>query len=76
MFRYSICNQADESLFFKQCYALEKKIQNLNKEKFLEDVDGSKMQTYSLEGYKISVVNSFYTNELYIESGIDLEQFF
>lgn len=76
MFHYSICTVPDEEIFFKQCEALEKNIKGLKKEKLLVDVDNSKIQIYYYNGKKIKVANSYYVNELYVESEIDLEPFF
>lgn len=42
----------------------------------LEDVDGSQIQVYAKDGAKILVHNSEYVGVLYIESEIELEQFF
>ena len=44
MFHYSICNIADESVFQKQCKALEKFVPQIRKEELLHDVDGSLTQ--------------------------------
>lgn len=77
MFEYSICNQADEEIFKRQCNALEKKFSELLvKDNFLTDVDGSKIQTYTLNGKKVKVVMSNYENEVYIYSEIDLKEYF
>lgn len=76
MFTYSICNEADEDIFFKQCKAIEKHIKPLEKGKLLDDVDGSKIQLYNHNNNEIKVVNSLYANELYVESEIELKQFF
>lgn len=76
MFSYSICDVPDEEIFFKQCKALEKNIKGLKKEKLLIDVDDSKIQIYYYNDKKIKVANSYYENELYVESEIDLEPFF
>lgn len=76
MLTYTICNQADEELFNKQCAALEKNIHPLEKENILDDVDGSKIQIYHHNGNEIKVINSLYTNDLTIESEIELKQFF
>ena len=73
---YNICNEPDEDLFYKQCTALEKNIPNLKKEDLLTDVDGGLTQLYSLDGKGISVHNSYYIGALYINSDIDLYQFF
>lgn len=76
MFSYSICDVPDEEIFFKQCKALEKNIKGLKKEKLLIDVDETKIQIYYYNDKEIKVINSYYENELYVESEIDLEPFF
>lgn len=76
LFEYDICNQFDEDIFEKQCLALEKNIPKLIKQDLLTDVDGSKIQSYSVEEDKISVHNDYYLNEVYIKSDIKLEQYF
>lgn len=77
MFEYSICNQADEEIFKRQCNALEKKFSELLvKDNFLTDVEESKIQTYTLNGKKVKVVMSNYENEVYIYSEIDLKEYF
>ena len=73
---YEICNQADKTIFVKQCVALEKNIPDLVKGERLEDVDGSETQLYRYGNKEISVHNSYYTNEVYINSEVELEQFF
>lgn len=53
IFEYSICNQADKEVFKRQCNALEKIFsESLVKDNFLTGVDGSKIQTYTLNGKK------------------------
>lgn len=77
IFEYSICSYADEEIFKRQCNALEKKFsESLVKDNFLIDVDGSKIQTYTLNGRKVKVVMSNYENEVYISSEIDLKEYF
>ncbi len=73
---YGVCNQFDNEIFIKQCKALEKRIPALEKQELLHDVDDSKTQIYKLGCAQISVHNSRYLNEVYIESGIDLTKFF
>lgn len=56
---------------------MEKKFsESLVKDNFLIDVDGSKIQTYTLNGRKVKVVMSNYENEVYISSEIDLKEYF
>lgn len=76
MFEYTICNQVDKEIFENQCSALEKNIFNIKKGELIIDVDESQIQEYVLNGKKIKVVNSYYTNEVYIESEIDLIPYF
>lgn len=76
MYEYSICNQVDEEIFFKQCAALEKNIPNLKKLELLIDVDESKIQKYLLGDKEINVHNSNYENEVYIKSEVELTQYF
>lgn len=76
MFDYTICNQPDADIFKRQCQALEKHIPNIEKNRMITDVDGSKTQHYSLGGKNITVHNSYYVGAVYIESEVDLTQFF
>lgn len=76
MFEYNICSQADEDIFYKQCAALERNIPNLERGDLLEDVGGSLLQCYKLNGSDVIVYNDCYVNDVHIKSGIDLLQFF
>lgn len=76
MYNYPICNMADEEIFTKQCAAIEKHLNPLEKKDVLEDVDGSKIQQYVFKEHNIKVVNSYYTNEVYVESEIDIKPYF
>lgn len=76
MYRYMICDAPNEEIFYKQCDALEKNIKEIDKKELLEDVDGSKIQVYFYKCKKIKVINSYYENELFVESNIELESFF
>ncbi len=58
MYEYNICNVYDQEIFKKQCKAIEKHIPNLTKENLLDDVDGSQIQIYLINGSsKIKVIN-------------------
>lgn len=76
MFEYWICNMADDEIFKKQCAAIEKNIVPLQKEKLLEDVDGSLIQRYDYHGQNISVYSDHFINEVYVKSELELKQFF
>lgn len=76
MYRYVVCNQYDVEIFEKQCKALENAIPGIIKKELLHDVDDSKTQIYKLNQNKIYVHNSTYLDEVYMESDVDLLQFF
>ena len=76
MFEYNICNMPDENIFFRQCEALEKRIECIQKGDLLQDVDSSLIQEYSLDRKKILVHNDLYVGCVWIGSEIDLTQFF
>lgn len=73
---YNICADFNDEIFQKQCCALEKNIPNIVKGRLLEDIDGSKTQFYHKYGKEILVKNSRYIGAVYIESDIELTQFF
>ena len=76
MYHYSICNVADEVIFQKQCRALEMHLPHLVKDELLEDVDGSLMQRYWLDGKMIRVYNINDIRSVYIDSEVELEPYF
>ena len=76
MFSYNICTQADDTIFIKQCTALEKNIPEIQKETLFQDVDGSQIQIYKLNGKQIKVCNSYYVDAVFIDSEVELEGFF
>ena len=73
---YGIYDRPDEELFQKQCVALEKKIPALQKEPLLEDVDGSRFQSYQHAKGRINVCNDYCLGDLYVESDFDLLPYF
>ena len=86
MYHYNICTIADEVIFQKQCRALETHLPHLSyflvfsgekgTEPLLEDVDGSLMQRYWLDGKMIRVYNSNDIRSVYIDSEVELEPYF
>ena len=53
-----------------------KKYSRLKKEQRLQDADDSEIQIYNLSGKKIRVYKSYYLNEVYVRSDVDLMAFF
>lgn len=76
MYEYNICNVYDKEIFKKQCKAIEKHIPNLTKENLLDDVDGSQIQIYFINGSsKIKVINDK-TFGIEVHSEEELEHYF
>ena len=75
-YEYNICTVADEEISEKQCVTLEKHIPGIEKSDLLIDVDGSKTQIYTLHNKKITVHNSYYIGAVYVNSEIELTQYF
>ena len=76
MYHYSICTIAEQVLFQKRYRALETHLPHLVKDELLEDVDGSLMQRYWLDGKMIRVYNSNDIRSVYIDSEVELEPYF
>ncbi|MDR0948689.1 MAG: hypothetical protein LBM69_04135 [Lachnospiraceae bacterium] len=73
---YTICTEPDEKLFYKQCKLLEDNVPGIIKGDLLHDVDDSLIQLYTKDRGKIVVHNCYYIGALYVESDIELTQFF
>ena len=76
MYSYTICDQYDRDIFKRQCKALERHIPNLKKTTDLEDVDGSQICIYEVNGKKIRIDNDFMVGAVYIDSEVDLLTYF
>ena len=73
---YTVCNCADEGVFYKQCRSIESNIPNLIMAKLLDDVDGSLVQKYSHPNGMIVVKNDCQVDAVYVQSDFDLLPFF
>lgn len=76
MYKYLVCNEPDEDIFYRQCSALEARVPGLQKIDVLADVDGGIYAIYGYGDKKITVKNSQYFGEVYIESEVLLSEFF
>lgn len=76
MYQYTICSAPDEDIFRRQCKALEKQVAGIAKVKELTDVDGSRICFYERYGAQITVKNDFYIGGVFVDSEIELTQFF
>ena len=75
-FNYTICDTPNEEVFYKQCEALEKRINGLSKAKLLRDVDGSLIQIYNYQGLELKVHNCYQVGAVSIVSDFDINPFF
>lgn len=55
---------------------MEKHIPGIERSDMLTDVDGSQTQIYTLNGKKIIVHNSYYIDAVYIDSEVELTEYF
>lgn len=77
MFKYLICNTADEKIFEKQTKAIIKKFNSSNVEKAPVDVDGStKTRVYVQDKDYVDIIIDGEIDYVGIESTIDLEKVF
>lgn len=75
-YSYTICNEFDSEIFSRQCQAIEKNIPNIRTVKKLQDVDGTETAEYIVDGKTLIVKNDYMVDAVYIDSDIDIDQFF
>lgn len=75
-YSYTICTAANKEIFYKQCKALEKNISGIKKDELLQDVDDTLIQKYFLNGKEIVVYNDIDADAVYVESDVELTQYF
>lgn len=76
MFSYTISKAASEKEFKKACRLLEERLEGIKKDKMLEDVDGTVIQVYRKKSDTIKVYNDYEVDAVYIDSEIELNDFF
>lgn len=70
MYSYTISQEADEKQFERACNIVEKQLTEFEKEKLIEDVDGTQIQIYKANGKKIKVYNDYDVDAVYIDTDI------
>ena len=70
---YTIFPLADTNAFFKHCYALRRYIDDLEVGDLLEDVDGSYIQHYYLNGLELRVYYDTEIGAVYDKSDFDIK---
>lgn len=66
---------ADQDKFFEVCAEVESKVPNLVKDRLLQDVDGSNIQSYNCKGKAITIFDDYEVDAIYLESEIDLTEY-
>lgn len=75
MFEYNIHKDNSVKKFKETCNIIEQILPNAIKQKLLIDVDGSTIQTYTLDGKDIDVYDDYEVGAVYIKSEIELDIF-
>lgn len=73
MYSYNIAKKANKEIFDNTCSLIESNISGIDKERLIEDVDGTQIQIYNVNGKKIKVFNDYEVDAVYIESELDIE---
>ncbi len=76
MFEYDVYGENDSLIFNKICNIIENEYPKTVRQKLLVDVDGSMIQTYTLNGYDIDVYDDYDIGAIYMKSEVDLRDLF
>ena len=76
MFSYTVEKTADKMAFEKACRLIEAHFEGIDKEKLLEDVDGTAIQIYGIGDKKVKACNDYEVDAVYVDSEIDLKSLF
>lgn len=75
MFDYNIHTENSVKIFKSTCSKIEKQFPMATKQKLLVDVDGSTIQTYTLDGKDIDVYDDYEVGAVFVKSEIELDIF-
>lgn len=73
MFSYTIAKNADKKAFNHTCALIETKATDIDKERIIEDVDGTQIQIYNTPSGKIKVYNDYEVDAVYVDSDVNLD---
>lgn len=76
MFDYNISKENSKVKFKETCDKIESKFPSAFKRKLLVDVDGTTIQTYTLDEKDIDVFNDYDVGAVFVKSEIDLTELF
>ncbi len=73
MFEYTVYRDNSPDVFIETCKEIEKMFPEAIKRKLLIDVDGSTIQTYTLDGKDIDVFDDYDIGVVFVQSEIELD---
>lgn len=75
MFDYNIYSENNFEQFKNACTIIERNFPKAEKRELIIDVDGTTIQTYSIEDKNIDVIDDYDIGAVYIKSDINLALF-
>lgn len=69
---FPIYGEANNRIFKKTCKKIERKLEGLEEEELIRNVEFSRIQIYHYEGMKIAVFNDFTVDAVYVCSDVDI----
>ena len=73
MFDYNIYPDNSPEKFKKVCKLIESQLPQAKKSKLLIDVDGSTIQTYTIDGKDIDVYDDYDIGAVFVKSEVELD---
>lgn len=76
VFSYNVSKNANKEIFDNACLLIEKTLELFEKNRILEDVDGSQIQIYNTSNGKVKVLNDYEVDAVYVDSEVNLNHIF
>lgn len=76
MFDFTVYKDNSVTEFKKACAIFEEKFPQAYKENILEDVDGTLIQSYQINGKETTIYNDYDVGAVYLKSEMDLSKVF
>lgn len=76
MFEYNIDTENNPQKALQACKVIEKAFPNAKQKPLLEDVDGSTIQTYVIDGKEVDVYDDYWIGAVYVKSEFNLDNLF
>ena len=76
LFDYTVCKENSPKEFKSICQRIERFFPLFKKHNLLVDIDGSTIQTYTVNGEVIDVFDDYDVGAVYVKSEVDLAHIF